>query len=129
MGAQLEKILAGEHKFVAVCDLLKHVATCAVILLLGWKSIAMLTASLQAKPATLTAFAKCLQEWHFMDVLLGLVTALSCSAWYIEYRRNNHLVIKIGQLRHEIEAEDTVHTRSGLDKTGATPKQKKRDTK
>lgn len=129
MGVQLEKIHSDERKFVARCDLFKHLLTCAVIAILGWHAIDMLTAALQAKPATLNAFAKCLKEWPIMGVFLSLVAATTGGGWYIEYRRNNKLVIRIGELRHELEKLDPVNDRSGLDETGATPKPSKRRAK
>lgn len=127
MSAQLDKIRAGERKFVAVCDLIKHFLTLAVIGILGWKIIEMMTVALQAKPDTVSAFAECLKEWRFMDVLLALVAILAGGSWYREHRRNNRLTRKNGELRHAKESADPVHTRSGLDEIGATPKIPKRD--
>lgn len=126
MGAQIEKIHSDERKFVARCDLFKYLLTCTLIAILGWHAIDMLTAALQAKPATLNAFARCLKEWPIMNVLLSLITAMAGGGWYIEYRRNNKLVIRIGKLRHELEQHDPINERSGLDETGATPKPSKR---
>ena len=122
MGASAEKIRAGENKFIACCDLAKHLAVCIVVGVLGWHVITMFTAALQAKPETLTAFAECLKNWNLMEVLLALVSAITGCGWYFEHSRNNRLVKKEGALRHEKESSDAVNTRSGLDETGATPK-------
>ena len=122
MGTSAEKIRAGENKFIACCDLAKHLAVCIVIGVLGWHVITMFTAALQAKPETLSAFAECLKNWNLMDVLLALVATISGCGWFFEHKRNNRLVKKEGNLRHALESSDAVHTRSGLDETGATPK-------
>ncbi len=123
---ELEKVHAGESKCVAVCDLLKWLGVCLVVGVLGWHAITMLMVALQAKPATLNAFVKCLAEWRLMDVLLALVGILAGGGWYIERKRNNHLVRVVGSLRHDREASDPVNSRSGLDEVGATPKRKKK---
>ena len=122
MGASIEKIRAGENKFVACCDLFKSLAVCTVIGVLGWHTITMFTVALQAKPETLNAFAECLKNWNLMEVLLSLVSTISGFGWYFEHKRNNRLVKKAGHLRHELECSDPVNARSGLDETGATPK-------
>ncbi len=122
MSTQLEKIHAGERKFVAVCDLIKWLAGCVVVVLLGWHAITMFTIALDATPTTLNAFAKCLAEWRVMEVVLALVGCIAGGGWYIERKRNNKLVLKAGARRHDREAADPVNSRSGLDEVGATPK-------
>jgi len=119
---KLEEIAYKEVRFVKVCDLIKHAMVCVVIGVLGWNVIIMFTAALQSKPETLNAFAECLKNWNLMEVLLFLVSTISSCGWYFEHNRNNRLVKKEGILRHEKESTDPVHTRSGLDETGATPK-------
>ncbi len=119
---KLEEIAYKEVKFVKVCDLIKLLLVCIVIGILGWHVITMFTAALQAKPETLSAFAECLKSWNLMEVLLFLVSTISSCGWYFEHKRNNRLVKKEGILRHEKESSDPIHTRSGLDETGATPK-------
>ena len=119
---KLEELAYKEERFVKVCDLIKFFFVCAVIGVLGWHVITMFTAALQAQPETLSAFAQCLKSWNLMDVLLGLLSTISGCGWYFEHKRNNKLVKKEGALRHEIESADPIHTRSGLDETGATPK-------
>ncbi len=122
MSTQLEKIHAGERKFVAVCDLIKWLAVCVIVGILGWHAITMLTAALQAKPETLNAFSKCLAKWRVMEVVLALVASIAGGGWCIERKRNNKLVRKTGARRHDREAADPVNSRSGLDEVGATPK-------
>lgn len=122
MANSVEKIRSSERKFVAVCDLIKSLLVCVVISILGWHTITMFTAALQAKPETLTAFADCLKSWNLMEVLLTLVSIITGCGWYFEHKRNNHLVEKEGFLRREKESGDPIHTRSGLNATGATPK-------
>lgn len=122
----LEKVRAGESKFVAGCDLAKWLAVCLLLGVLGWHAITMLMAALQAKPATLNAFVKCLAEWRIMDVVLALVALLTSGGWFIECKRNKGLVFKAGVRRHAREASDPVNSRSGLDEVGATPKRKKK---
>jgi hypothetical protein len=122
MANSTEKIRSGERKFVAVCDLIKCLFVCVVISILGWHTITMFTAALQAKPETLTAFADCLKSWDLMEVLLMLVSIITGCGWYFEHKRNNHLVEKEGILRREKESCDPIHSRSGLNATGATPK-------
>ncbi len=121
MAKSNEKIRASERKFVALCDLVKHLAVCVIVGILGWHTITMFTAALQAKPETLTAFASCLKSWNLMEVLLGLVSAVTGCGWFFEHKRNNHLVEKEGKLRHEKESGDPINSRSGLDAKGATP--------
>ncbi|MBR3583582.1 MAG: hypothetical protein IKO01_09120 [Kiritimatiellae bacterium] len=122
MSIQVEKIRAGERKCIARCDLAKHGITWGVICFLGWQAIKVLQLALQAKPATLSVFAQCLKAWNIPAWLMAITSGICATGWRIEYRRNVRLTTTNGDLRHQLEKDDAVHTRSGLDETGATPK-------
>lgn len=117
-----EEIHAGETKFVAICDLTKSLTVAAVIAFLGYHVVVMMTKALSANPETLTAFAKCLAEWKLSQVVFAIASAIFGCGWFIEHRRNNRLVKRNGEIRHEKESSDTISTRSGLDSFGRTPK-------
>ena len=118
----IEEIHTSEKKFVSVCDLLKSLFVTCAVSFLGYHVIAMMTNALSASPETLTAFAKCLSEWNLSQIVLTIASAICGGGWFIEHKRNNRLVKRNGDIRHEKESHDAVSTRSGLDEIGRTPK-------
>ena len=118
-----EEIVSNEHKFVVVCDLLKSFAVYGVIAFLGYRVVIMMQAALAAKPECLEAFAKCFKEWNVVEVISVLAASILGGGWYFEHKRNDKLVKRNGEIRHEVESSDKVSTRSGLDEVGRTPKE------
>lgn len=117
-----EEVVAGEHKFVVFCDLLKSLAVCGVIAFLGYRIVLMMQAALAANPECLEAFSKCFKEWNVVEVIAVLAAGIFGGGWYFEHKRNDRLVKRNGEIRHEVESSDKVSTRSGLDEVGRTPK-------
>ena len=118
-----EEIVSSERKFIVVCDLLKSIAICGVVAFLGYRVVTMMQAALTAKPECLEAFAKCFKEWNVVEVISVMASGIFGGGWYFEHKRNDKLVKRNGEIRHEVESSDKVSTRSGLDEVGRTPKE------
>lgn len=118
---KLAEISRDTEKFVQICDIVKTCIHGIIICVLGICAAYVMIATIAAPEENINAFAKCLKEAHISDIIEYVMMAFFGGGWYIEHKRNNKLVKKEGELRHEKEYKDPVNTRSGLDEFGATP--------
>ena len=118
---RLEEIAYKEEKFVRICDLVKTFMHGVVILGLGVSAAWVMVTALKVPQENASALAECLKAVHLNDIIKYVAIAICGVGWYYEKRRNNRLVRKEGELRHQNERNDPVNTRSGLNEVGATP--------
>lgn len=119
---KLEEIAYKEEKFVRICDLIKVFLYCIVVMSLGLSAAWVMVTALKVPEENTSALAKCLNAIHMNDIVKYIAIAICGGGWFIEKKRNNRLVRKEGELRHQKEYADPVNSRSGLDEIGATPK-------
>lgn len=119
---QLEEIAYKEEKFVRICDLVKTAMHGIVILGLGTSAAWVMVTALKVPQENASALAECLKAVHLNDIIKYVAIGICGFGWYCEKRRNNRLVRKEGELRHQKEHSDPVNSRSGLDEIGATPR-------
>ena len=118
---RLAEISRDTERFVQICDIVKTIIHGIIITILGICAAYVMVVALKAPNENINAFAKCLKELHLSDIIKYIAIAICGGGWYIEHKRNNKLVRKEGELRHEKEYRDPVNTKSGLDEFGATP--------
>ena len=118
---RLEEIAYKEEKFVRICDLVKTFMHGVVILGLGVSAAWVMVTALKVPQGNASALAECLKAVHLNDIIKYVAIAICGVGWYYDKRRNNRLVRKEGELRHQNERNDPVNTRSGLNEVGATP--------
>ena len=118
---KLAEIAYKTEKLVKIYDLAKVFLHCAVIFGLGVSAAWVMITALKVPEGNVNALAKCLGAVHLNDIVKYIAIAICGGGWYFEKRRNNRLVRKEGELRHQNERNDPVNTRSGLDEIGATP--------
>lgn len=119
---KLEEIAYKTEKLVRMCDLAKTFLHGVVILGLGASAAWVMVTALKVPGENVSALANCLKAVHLNDIIKYVAIAICGGGWYFEKRRNNRLVRKEGELRHQKERNDPVNPRSGLDEVGATPK-------
>ena len=65
-------------------------------------------------PEILDRLANVIREWRMAQIVHGIVTAIFAIVILLQRMRLKRLTIKAGDMRHQIEYNDTMKARSGL---------------
>lgn len=118
---QLAQTEAGLRRFVAGCDLIKHIASTIGWVGGLWLIVSGLVSISRATPGSLHALAEFVKAWPIDRVVLALGN-VAFGGLYIRERRGKKRVTALkGKYQHIVEQNDPGRTSSGLTPTGDTP--------
>lgn len=71
-------------------------------------------------PEILDRLAEVIREWRMAEIVHGVVTIIFAIVIWIQRMRLKRFTVKAGDMRHQIEYNDPVNDRSGLDPDGTS---------
>lgn len=102
---------------------IKKGMVCVTVLGAIWMVVKGIVSIGQREAGVVAEMSKVVAEFH-LDTLVCAISALAFGGLYARERRmRKELVGRHGDLRHNLEKDDTYNGRSGLDRRGDAPKE------